>query len=86
MKTKLIFALLVLGTLCLGAQVNPLTPGVSYISVSVTGFVANPGVFQMAPVNRLSDALERTANPAAEATAMEFLTPQQLKQAEQDSL
>lgn len=35
----------------------PVNPSVPMISVSLTGFVENPGVYQLSPINRLSDLL-----------------------------
>ncbi len=59
MKTKLLIALLLFGVTLLGAQLELLNTAQTYISVSVTGYVENPGVYKMLPMDRLSDALEK---------------------------
>ncbi|HPX67681.1 MAG TPA: SLBB domain-containing protein [Candidatus Syntrophosphaera sp.] len=66
MKTKLLIALLLLGVTLLSAQLEMLNPAQTYISVSVTGYVKNPGVYKMTPMDRLSDALEKARKPLTE--------------------
>ncbi len=56
MKSR--FLLILLMSLSLLSALNPTPTGdIIPISVSLTGFVENPGVYQMTPVNRLSDLL-----------------------------
>ena len=66
MKTKLLIALLLLGVTLLSAQLEMLNPAQNYISVSVTGYVKNPGDYKMTPMDRLSDALEKARKPLTE--------------------
>ncbi|MDZ4182950.1 MAG: hypothetical protein U1B83_08745, partial [Candidatus Cloacimonadaceae bacterium] len=86
MKTKLLVLLtFVIASVWLAAQTLPSQSQIP-ISVSVTGFVANPGVYQMSALNRLSDALERTRNPKIKTEPAMLLNPMQKQAAEQDSL
>ncbi|HOE55122.1 MAG TPA: hypothetical protein PLU05_06810, partial [Candidatus Cloacimonas acidaminovorans] len=56
MKSR--FLLILLMSLSLLSALTPTPTGdIIPISVSLTGFVENPGVYQMTPVNRLSDLL-----------------------------
>ncbi|MDP2173092.1 MAG: SLBB domain-containing protein [Candidatus Cloacimonadaceae bacterium] len=86
MKTKLLIllAFALLGA-WMAAQTLPIQAQIP-ISVSVTGFVANPGVYQMSALNRLSDAIERTRNPKTKTNQAQFINPLQKQLAEQDSL
>lgn len=85
MKTKLLTLLLAFLALSLIAQTLP-TPNVLPISVSVTGFVPKPGVYQMTALSRLSDALEISRMQVKEQIRPELMTPLQKLAAEQDSL
>jgi protein involved in polysaccharide export with SLBB domain len=89
MRIRLAALVLILLCATLGAQFAPTATQLP-ISVSVTGFVPKPGVYQMTVVSRLTDALERSQNaaPVTTTTAMlpEELTPYQQEQAQQDSL
>lgn len=86
MKTKLLLAILLCLALGLGAQITVPAPSQNFISVSVTGFVANPGSYQLTPLNRISDALTLARSLPREPVAAEFLTPQLAQEAAQDSL
>jgi len=56
MKSRLLLILLM--SLSFLSALNPTpTEEIIPISVSLTGYVENPGVYQMTPVNRLSDLL-----------------------------
>ncbi len=66
MKTKLLL-LLILCASCLMAIEIPTTESVIPISVSLTGFVENPGVYQLSPLNRLSDLLQMEQMMSLEA-------------------
>jgi len=57
MRIKLILVLL-LGISLLAAVEIPVAESAVPISVSLTGFVENPGVYQLSPLNRLSDLLK----------------------------
>lgn len=86
MKTKLLVLLaFVIASVWLAAQTLPSQSQIP-ISVSVTGFVANPGVYQMSALNRLSDALERTGGMRTKTDPAMLLNPMQKQAAEQDSL
>lgn len=76
MKTKLILALLICCSAVLGAQISLVNPTQAYISVSVTGFVQNPGVYKLTPVDRLSDALEKAKSQPAPALSPELTVAQ----------
>ncbi|MBW6513834.1 MAG: SLBB domain-containing protein [Candidatus Syntrophosphaera sp.] len=86
MKTKL----LILALLCLwcfaAAQITLPKDLQAVISVNVTGFVANPGTYQVAPVNRLSDVLTLANTAIKTIGASEVALMQQMKEAAQDSL
>jgi protein involved in polysaccharide export with SLBB domain len=87
MKNKLV---LILSLLCLGsfiaAQINPNLGSQIYISVNVTGYVSNPGTYQMTPLNRVADALKMSGGTLPKTVIPEELDPQQAMQAVQDSL
>lgn len=85
MKTKLLTLLLAFLAISLLAQTLP-TPNVLPISVSITGFVPKPGVYQLTVLSRLSDALEISRMHMREQKQTELLTPLQKLAAEQDSL
>jgi DNA uptake protein ComE-like DNA-binding protein len=56
MKIKFL-AILLLSFITLGAIEIPLAPVAVPISVSLSGYVRHPGVYQLSPTNRLSDLL-----------------------------
>lgn len=89
MKTKLLAILMVALCVSLGAQYLSSSTQLP-ISVSVTGFVPNPGVYQMLPVSRLSDAVERSGKSTPETTPVtglaEVLTPFEQELVQKDSL
>lgn len=86
MKNKLLlFALLIL-TCVLSAQNIPQLSGQVLISVNVTGFVANPGTYQLTPLARIYDAVKVANDNNRSVTTLPTLTPQQTKEAERDSL
>lgn len=85
MKTKLILALLICCSAVLSAQISLVNPAQAYISVSVTGFVLNPGVYKMTPVDRLSDALEKATSKNSGSLAPELAAPQAHNQRETDA-
>ena len=86
MKNKL----LILALLCLSvlsyAQLTLPTSNQVFISVNVTGFVPNPGTYQLTPVNRLSDAISMASTGLETPLTTELMTPQQAVSAERDSL
>lgn len=86
MKTKLLLAALLCLASLLGAQLNITAPAQALISVNVTGFVANPGSYQVTPINRVMDAVNLARALPREAIAAELLTPQKALEAAQDSL
>ncbi len=57
MKIKLLAFLLLLSTAWLAAVDIPQNTNIPPISVSLTGYVEHPGVYQLTPLNRLSDIL-----------------------------
>ncbi len=86
MKTKLLIAALLLLACLAGAQTIPLTGSQVLISVNVTGFVANPGTYQMTPLSRISDAIKTAGKTTPVVTGTQIITPQQTQRAERDSL
>ncbi|MDD4223799.1 MAG: SLBB domain-containing protein [Candidatus Cloacimonetes bacterium] len=86
MKTKLLIAALLFLTCLMAAQTIPQLTNQVLISVNVTGFVANPGTYQMSPLSRISDAIKVAGSVTPTVTATQFLTPQQVRKAERDSL
>lgn len=86
MKTRLLLAALLCLALWLSAQQTPLQPAQGLISVSVTGFVAKPGSYQVSPLTRLADALSLAQSVPAEPLAPEMLTPRLQEAAARDSL
>lgn len=87
MKTKLVTLLFLLTAVLLGAQFTSLvsTPVVP-ISVSVTGFVPNPGSYSLPITARLSDAINATKLTLPDVEDQLSLTTTQKKVVEQDSL
>lgn len=87
MKNKLFF---ILAFLCLwsllAAQTNPALNSRIYISVNVTGFVANPGTYQMTPLNRVADAIKISGGTLPKTTIIEEPESIQAVKAIQDSL
>lgn len=85
MKTELILLLALLIALPLAAQNFP-SQTVVPISVSVTGFVPNPGVYQLTQFSRLSDAIEAASGTKKQLDPLAQLTPAQIQEVELDSL
>ncbi|MEN6444519.1 MAG: SLBB domain-containing protein [Candidatus Cloacimonas sp.] len=70
MKIKLLLILSL--TFCLLFAIEPAPEQQQiYISVSLTGYVENPGVYQLTPLNRLSDLLALNRNAVIEAMKIE---------------
>lgn len=86
MKTRLLLAGLLLLACVLGAQTIPQLSGQVLISVNVTGFVANPGTYQLTPLARISDAVNVAGDRTPTVSTLTALTPQQTREAERDSL
>ncbi|HPS39626.1 MAG TPA: SLBB domain-containing protein [Candidatus Cloacimonadota bacterium] len=71
MKTRSLLVLLLLLTVFLSAvEIPKVEPGVSYISISVTGYVTRPGSYQLLPTHRLSDALDAAMLAEIPATSV----------------
>lgn len=83
MKIKLLALLLLIG-FALSAIEIPLAPVAVPISVSLSGYVKHPGVYQLSPTNRISDllamemALTKQEIPATVIQEADKPSPQQL--------
>jgi len=86
MKIRLSLLVLLCFAVFLSAQVNIPSNSQVFISVNVTGFVANPGAYQLTPLNRVSDAIALAKGLTQVPISSTLASPQELKQAEQDSL
>ncbi len=87
MKIRLFIIALLLCGAVLGAQIIPTSAQIP-ITVSVTGFVPNPGSYQLSTINRLTDALDLAKNSPTEKQLNilpEQITPQQRQMMAQDS-
>ncbi len=85
MKTKLFLLLLLVLAMPLVAQIGT-TQAVIPISVSVTGFVPKPGVYQLTQFSRLSDAIDAASGERKQFDPLEQLSPAQIQEVETDSL
>ena len=74
MKNKLLLVALLILTCVLSAQNIPQLSGQVLISVNVTGFVANPGTYQLTPLARIYDAV-KVANDNNRTTRCQPLPP-----------
>jgi polysaccharide biosynthesis/export protein len=86
MKNRVLLLLLVCLSLALGAQTNPLPGNQIYITVGITGFVPQPGTYQVTLLNRVSDVLKLAQGLGQLETYTDIPTPQQVMKAEKDSL
>lgn len=85
MKIKLLLPLILLLAVSLSAQLPQATVMIP-ISVSVTGFVARPGVYQLTVFSRLSDAVRISRGDLPQITDPLTITPMQQRALEEDSL
>ena len=85
MKNKVLILLFLSLAIALAAQ-YPSSTAMMPINVSVTGFVANPGVYQLSVFSRLSDALELSRGKLPKPDNPLLLTPLEQKAADEDSL
>lgn len=85
MKTKLLVLLLLCLSLPMMAQISQSTAMLP-INVSVTGFVAEPGVYQLTIFSRLSDAISLSRGLLPKIDNPLSITPMQQKQLDADSL
>ncbi len=86
MKTKLLTVMLLVLACFLAAQNIPQLTGQVLISVNVTGFVPNPGTYQVTPLARISDVVKIAGRAASLAPTSQNLSPQLFREAERDSL
>ncbi len=86
MKTKLIIAITLVFACALGAQTLPQQGMQTFISVNVTGFVANPGTYQVTSLSRVSDAIRLAGISQTTPQAQPTLDFQKLQMAARDSL
>lgn len=85
MKTELLLLIALLIALPLAAQTIP-SQAIAPISVSVTGFVPNPGVYHLTQLYRLSDAIDIATGVGKSIDQLTKPTPAQTKDAQLDSL
>jgi len=85
MKIKLLLLLMLLLTLSLAAQLTQ-TQTFIPISVSVTGFVPRPGVYQLSTFSHLSDAVKASRGELPQITNPLSVSPMQQRSAVEDSL
>ncbi|MCB5224088.1 MAG: SLBB domain-containing protein [Candidatus Cloacimonadaceae bacterium] len=86
MKTRFILVIALVFAFALSAQTLP-QPGMqTFISVNVTGFVANPGTYQVTSLSRVSDAIRLAGTSQTTALAQPTLDFQKLQMAARDSL
>lgn len=86
MKNKLILVLMLALACFLSAQTLPQSLVQTYISVNVTGFVANPGTYQLSSVSRISDAIRMAGTSQTASQAQPSLDFHKLQKAARDSL
>jgi protein involved in polysaccharide export with SLBB domain len=85
MKTKLLILLILTLAFPLVAQITQ-SQTIIPISVSVTGFVAKPGVYQLTQFSRLSDALDAAAGKLKQPDIQSRLSAPETKAAAMDSI
>lgn len=86
MKNKLILAVMLVLACVLSAQTLPQNLVQTFISVNVTGFVANPGTYQLSSLSRVSDAIRMAGISQTAVQAQPTLEFRRLQQAARDSL
>lgn len=80
MKNRIILLAVVLFLWSMAlAQPSPDAGSQVYISVNVTGFVSNPGTYQMTPLNRVADALKLGGGELPQSLASEKIQPSQMR-------
>ncbi|HNT51978.1 MAG TPA: SLBB domain-containing protein [Candidatus Syntrophosphaera sp.] len=86
MKTRLILLALLVLAGWLTAQTTSSQPVPDLISINVTGFVAQPGTYQVSSAMRLANALHLAKAQPAQNPAPDLLTPRLEEAAVRDSL